>query len=49
MNISNRPCQFRSTNYWADDVLRNSKQRFLPSDSNKNVDIKFIAYDAFLE
>ena len=23
MNISNKPCQCRSTNYWADDAIRN--------------------------
>ena len=41
----------RITDYWADDTpgLIVPQQWYRPSDSNKNVDVKCSAHDAFLE
>ena len=47
-NISNKPCQCRNTDYWANDLLKVHQQRYRLSNNNKNVDIKFRAHHAFL-
>jgi len=41
IDITNKPYQCRSTDYWADDALGDYQHRYRPSDNNKNVDIKF--------
>jgi hypothetical protein len=48
MNISNKPYQSWSTEYWSNDNLGN-KLSTTPSDSNENVDIIFSARGTFLE
>ena len=49
--ISNKPCQCLSTDYQADDTIGTNSPpaNVSTSDSHQNVDIKFIARDAFLE
>ena len=45
LNIFNKPCQCRITDYLAGDtlmeVLRVHQQRYRPSDSHKDEDFKF--------
>ena len=52
LNIFNKPCQCRSTDYLAGDtlveVLRVHQQRYRPSDSNKDEGFKFSTQYAFL-
>ena len=56
IDISNKPCQFRGTNYWVVGTLGGwyprslivHQQRYTHSESNKNVDIQIMAHDASL-
>jgi len=51
INISNKSCQCPNTDYWVDDALGLivHQQTHRASNSNRNVVIKFIAHDTFLE